>query len=101
MAVEYIGPFETNEYKILIDGYKVPYISAKHLEIDKWELLLDDRYSLIATSDQIQNWMWWVANAMAISGGYTSFGENAEKTNMYKTKVIGLSSDEFEEIKFE
>jgi hypothetical protein len=97
MSTEYIGPFSDN-FRILVDGYSVPYVEAYQKEADTWTLVLDHRFSVDATGEEVQKWLWWIANAMAIAAGYSCHGENSEPLNRYKCKVMGLSQDELREM---
>ena len=99
MSAEYIGPFE-NYYEVTVDGYKVPRIKANKVhngDGDEWDLLLDDRFSIIATGEEIEKWLWIVANAMAIGAGYSCFGENSVKINEYKCAIHGIRLDDLED----
>jgi len=93
---EYHGPFSGEYYVATVDGYKVPFVELRKVDENNWDLLLDGRFSVQASGDEIQRWLWIVANAMAISAGYSCFGENSKKLNPYKRKIISLSQDDFE-----
>lgn len=98
MTTEYHGPFQRIYYKITIDGFKVPYITATKLQNGSWSLLLDERFEIEVSEAEIDRWMWWIANAMAISAGYSSFGENGIPYNNFKTKLVGLSDFDAEDL---
>lgn len=101
MTAEYHGPFVDKYYKITVDGYEVPNIAARksRLQTDKWELLLDGRFSITVQEKDMQQWLWFLANAMAISAGYTCHGEQSCIANPFKKQLIGLSGAEFDDIK--
>jgi hypothetical protein len=98
MVTEYIGAFSGEYYRITVEGYKVPHIIVRKLENDKWDLVLDERFSITASGEEIQRWMWWVANAMAIAGGFTSFGENSLPMHPYNCKMVSLSMDNLKDL---
>ena len=99
MTLEYIGPFgNPYPYRMTIDGYQIPYIKGHKKEDGNWILCLDGRYEIDTTEDEINRWLRWVANAMAIAAGYNSFGEHANLSNPFKRKLIGLSTFDIEDI---
>jgi len=98
MTTENIGPF-AEYYRIMVDGYLVPKITAVKIEENLWNITLDERYGITAPGEEIQKWMWIVANAMAIGAGYSCFGENSQIINQYSIKAIGLSQEELDIIK--
>lgn len=47
-----------------------------------YALVLDNRFLVeAATESEINRWSWFLANAMAVSAGYTSHGENSRRRN--------------------
>jgi hypothetical protein len=71
MSVEYVGPITHHE--VVVDGWSVPHLDAYPLEGGRIRLVLDDRFGLeldlaIATAERVVP---WVADAMAVSAGYT------------------------------
>jgi hypothetical protein len=97
--VEFIGPFGTGtRHYVTIDGFRVPYIAA-HREIGGADdglmsLLLDDRFGFNATEDECRHWLPFLANAMAIAAGYSSFGAHAGRDNPFRHRLIGITSVE-------
>jgi len=96
--VENIGPFATEHYKVTVGGYQIPYTKLVKAG-NVWNVILDGRFSITATDDEISRWMWLLANAMAIAAGYTCHGASCKPANLYQTKLIGLSMDEFNDLK--
>jgi hypothetical protein len=93
--VERVGPFNESYYKITIGGYLVPYIKAYKNIDGSWTLLLDGRFAIdIQNEEEIQRWVWWVANAMAIASGYSCFGANSAPIDLFNRQLIGLSQNE-------
>jgi hypothetical protein len=96
--VEYIGPFEKVFFKLSVGGYKVPFIEGRKNKDGSWTLVLDERFAIDTTENEIANWIGFIANAMAIAAGYSSFGGGGVPHNRFKTKIIGLSVDEYNEL---
>ena len=94
MSAICIGPYE-NFYRISVDGYVVPYIDAYPVDtlMTKWHLTLDHRFGIDLDENQLQEFMWWIANAMAIAAGYTSHGENCLPRNPHNTRLMELGND--------
>jgi hypothetical protein len=76
MAVDFIGPFE--QYKVVVDGWQVPFLSAQPRTGGNVELSLDDRFGLVLDIAQAELVVPFLANAVAIAMGYASHpGEGA------------------------
>lgn len=91
MSTEYHGPFENSyPYRITVDGFEVPKVQGKKMEDGTWRFLLDGRFEWDATEAEVQQWMWIVANAMAIGAGYSCFGENSKPLNPFTRRLIGV-----------
>jgi hypothetical protein len=73
-GVKFIGPFQP-EYKITVDGYRVPYLTALSSG-DNVLLCLDERYILEVNKEEASKWLPFLANAMAVAAGYSCHGEN-------------------------
>jgi len=93
-GVDLVGPFHQEYHKPTIDGYEIPNLQvirktgAKDGEVS---VILDDRFIIDVPEDQLDPWLWIVANAMAIGAGYSCHGENSVKeANPFKKKLIGL-----------
>jgi hypothetical protein len=100
-------------HELVVDGHAVPYVrltdvtAAWHVEppsedVAAWadegfrlqkaavergerifHLVVDNRFGLTATESEIENWAWFLANAMAVAGGYTSHGEGSRPINRH------------------
>lgn len=89
--VSFIGPF-VEEWKVSLDGYEVPNLTAIVREDGNVMLSLDHRYGMEGTPEECAKWIWFVATAMAIGAGYSSFGENSTKDwNPYKKGLSGIT----------
>lgn len=95
---EFIGPFETHH--VAVDGFLVPCLTVmphKGEADGLVDVVLDGRYSVTCEPDEAKKWIWIIANAMAIGAGYSSFGENSEVHNRYKTRIHCISGTGTEE----
>jgi hypothetical protein len=97
-GIELIGPFNPEYYKPTVDGYEIPKLTvirktgAKDGEVS---VILDDRFIIDVPEDQLDPWLWIVANAMALGAGYSCHGENSVKEpNQFKRKLVGFESSE-------
>lgn len=87
--------FEDGE-TIVCDGYLVPNLMAFRTQ-GRVELVLDRRFALDVPPNIAEAVIGFVANAMAVGAGYTSFGENCSPANPYKTRMTGVTLDAPEE----
>ena len=89
--VSFMGPF-TEEWRVTLDGYKVPSVTAIVREDGNVMLTLDHRFLIEGTQEECAKWLWFVATAMAIGAGYSCFGENSVKDpNPFKVQMCGIS----------
>ena len=101
MSTNYVGPFE-GFYVVAVDGCIVPKITATKNGKENWDIHLDNRYvQPNVTENEVSKWLWFIANAMAISAGYSCHGDNGSKLNPFTTHIIGLSFDKLEELEDE
>jgi hypothetical protein len=98
MTTEYVGPFKKEYYAITVDGYEVPYVEGRKDSNGQWSLLLDGRFSIDVTEDELNRWMWILANGMAVAAGYTCHGEGSKPCNRFTRQLIGISMDAFTEL---
>jgi hypothetical protein len=98
MATEYVGPFKKEYYAITVDGYEVPYVEGRKDSKGQWSLLLDGRFSIDVTEDELNRWMWILANGMAVAAGYTHHGEGSKQHNPFTRQIVGISIDAFDEL---
>lgn len=99
MMVEIHGEFNETYSVVTLDGYLVPHLKVR-IKGDEVFFSLDDRFGItVKNTNDIDQWIYLIANAMAIAAGYTCFGEGAKLTNPYQRKLIGLSMVEFEDLK--
>jgi hypothetical protein len=82
-----VGPF--TQWVIRVDGFRVPYITGRVID-GMLHLCLDNRFGCEIPEQYATSVMWFIANAMAVSAGYTSFGENSKPSNPFNTRFSGL-----------
>lgn len=88
--LELVGPW-TERYDVVWDGFRVPFLQAQK-EGDGWTLTVDRRYGMDAVSlEELRRWMPILVQAMAVSAGYSSFGENSQPLNQFRRRMSGLS----------
>ena len=86
-------------HEVTIDGYLVPRVEVgEDEETGKWNLFLDRRFGVEAQNiEELDRWLWIVANAMAIGAGYSCHGENSVyRPNPFKLKVMQIGSTDKE-----
>ena len=94
-----VGPFDQSfDYRIKVDGCEVPYIKASLMKRteDTWVLELDRRYLLEVKHEEVERWMWFVANAMAIAAGWSCHGKQGRRMNPFAVGMVELG-DEWDE----
>jgi hypothetical protein len=95
VAVAYL-PFGGDT--IVCDGHLVPYIKA-HPSKERVSFVLDGRFGIDVPPSLADQFVAFVANAMAVAAGYSCHGENSVPANPFKTKLMGITinSDENDE----
>ena len=83
--------------QVTIDGFAVPRIEvAEDPETGRWNVTYDGRYGLIAENlEELQRWVWLLAQVQAIGEGYSCHGENSVwRPNPHQVKVMCIGSIE-------
>jgi hypothetical protein len=90
--IEIVGPFQ--EYKVTLDGFRVPHINAIPMPDDQVEIVLDGRFGMEGpvSREEFNRWLPILANAMAISAGYSCHGENCTLLNQHKIRMSSLGN---------
>lgn len=88
------SPFK---YKITVDGFELPKVKGRKNSDGTWSFLLDERFEITVSENDVQSWLWIVANAMAIGAGYSCFGENSNPLNPYARRMVGVIFDAAEQ----
>ena len=70
-------PSQNYEYRVLIDGCEVPYLKAFRPLNGRRTIILDDRFGFDCPEDELYAYLNFLADAMAVAAGYSSFGKNA------------------------
>ncbi len=90
-----ILPKRTSGHQVMIDGFAVPRIEvAEDAASGRWHVTYDGRFGVMAESlDELQRWLWIVANAQAVGEGYSCHGENSVyRPNPHKVQVMCIGS---------
>ena len=88
-GLESIGPF--SEWKIKLDGYRVPHLSGRVDDKGMFHLCLDERFGAEIPEQYAHQVVWLIANALAIGAGYSCFGDNSQIANPFKCRMSGIS----------
>lgn len=78
MIAQFIAPRIPGS-EVTIDGYIVPRVEVREdAATGQWHLTYDGRFGLVAESlEELNRWLWLVAQAQAVGGGYSSHGRNS------------------------
>jgi hypothetical protein len=84
-TVEIAGPYlSVNDiHYLVVNGCRVPYIELWQHDNGVWGLNVDGRFGSDFTKDEIEKFGYILANAMAISAGYTHHGPNSQLMNRH------------------
>ena len=75
--------------RIEIEGFELPHVTAAHSPNGGYDLVLDRRFGIhVKTEEEFQQYAWFLANAMAVAAGFTSFGSNSSVRNDYGPSII-------------
>lgn len=91
---EIIGPFVEPEYHYaVVNGCTVPHIKIvkkEGKEDGKVEIHLDGRFIYIIDDTALDLVLNLLANAMAVSAGYSSHGPESKPINKFAIRMIGI-----------
>lgn len=96
MTIEMIGPFDENPYVVSVDGYRVPWLSARptNPQETEWTVLLDKRLAIDLPADIMGPVVEFLAEALAVGFGYKSFADacnhQGERHNPFGTRLIHI-----------
>lgn len=89
------GPFTEIAHAIAVDGFILPHVKArKHQggpDDGLIELVLDNRFGLTCTEEELEKWAWFLANSMAVAAGYTCIGENCNPVNPFTVQIAQIA----------
>ena len=93
-GADIIGPFRGGYYFVTSYGYRLPNVRLyKRDDTDQdWTFELDARFEVDVSTIEVLRWASILGNAMAISAGYSCFGENSNPSNLYKTKMTNMAT---------
>lgn len=92
---EWLGNPATNQLGYLVvEGFKIPHIrlikSVDPANDGLARLWLDGRFGMDdVLEDEIKRWGWFLANAMAVSAGFSSANENGRRLDSLFAPHIG------------
>ncbi|MGJ3704609.1 hypothetical protein [Variovorax sp. AFSI2.2] len=90
-------PQRTGGREATINGYAVPRIEVlEDPATGHWRITYDRRFAIVAESlEELQRWLWIVANAQAVGEGYSCHGENSVfRPNPHQRRVMQIGSIE-------
>lgn len=104
-TVEMFGPCSpNNHYKILVGGYRVPYVECILIGENTWQISIRrgegwTTFPEMEVEDSnLKQWAWFLAQAMAMSAGYYQFGEGSRLVNPYMLRVFSIDTINDQEI---
>jgi hypothetical protein len=68
--VEFVGPFDL--YEVVIDGYRVPHLTANVLNGGRVLVAVDHRFDLDLTLAEAERVLPFVAHCIAVAHGYAA-----------------------------
>ena len=90
-----IIPKRSPGHEVTIDGFAVPRVEVEEdAASGRWQLTYDGRFGVTADSlEELQRWLWIVANAQAVGERYSCHGENSVyRPNPHKKQVMCIGS---------
>lgn len=87
-------PLMTPGQQVTIDGFLVPRLTvSENATTGQWNVCYDGRFSITASLEELERWIWLVAQAQAVGEGYSCHGENSVyRPNPHKVRVMRLES---------
>lgn len=75
---------------VTVDGYLVPRVEvAEDQATGQWYVTYDKRFSIVASLDELQRWVWLLAQVQAVGEGYSCHGKNSVfRPNPYQVQVM-------------
>lgn len=90
--------FTRERTEVIMGGHLVPYLNVirPSEEGGDWHVVLDDRFGLDCTEEELARWIPFVANAMAVAAGRSSHGENSYPINRHGDPIAGYVGERIE-----
>lgn len=84
-TVEIAGPYVSagDIHYLVVNRCRVPHILLWQRDNDTWSLNVDGRFGGDFTKDEIERFGYVLANAMAVSAGYTHHGSDSKPMNRH------------------
>jgi len=95
---EMVGPFQHTEYKVVADGYVLPYMTAYPLNAQntEWDILVDGRFAYRLPQEVLDQVIPLLADVMAITAGYKSHANacqhQQDRNNPFGTRMLSLTA---------
>ena len=74
MQVDLVAPYP-QQFQVTLGGVVVPYLNAIKHKDNRVSVILDHRFSVLVTEDQMPHMVYMLANALAVAAGKRSFKE--------------------------
>ena len=89
-----ILPVRSAGQSVTIDGYLVPRVEVREeLATGQWSVVYDNRFTILAGIEEMQKWIWLLAQAQAVGEGYSCHGLNSVfKPNPHQVQVMQIGS---------
>lgn len=89
--LEFLAPRE--QRAVTIDGYAVPRVEAQEVDGGRNTMItFDGRFGISIPAEYAEQVIWLVANAQAIGAGYSCHGENSQRLNPFKVRVVEIEA---------
>ena len=77
---------------VTMDGYLVPRLEVREDSASGcWNVIYDGRFAVTASLEELQRWLWLLAQVQAVGEGYSCHGANSVyRPNPHKQQVIGI-----------
>jgi hypothetical protein len=82
-----VGPFET--WKVCVEGRLIPRLTGFR-EGDQTFLVVDERFAVAFPHDLARSAAWLIANAMAVSEGYSHLGAEQKGAQPFAPKAMEI-----------
>ena len=76
MGLNFVGPFEHHD--VVLNGRRVPYLSATPLNGGRIYLSLDERFAVEISLQEADYVVPFIAHCIAVASGYTGHPDEAE-----------------------
>ena len=91
-GIEFHGPTDDPQYRVLRNGQEIPYLALSYEHDGQCVLVLDHRWMITGTDDEVRKWASFLADAMAVSAGYVCFGSDKRINPHNGPTYVRLSS---------